>query len=85
MRTKHNKCSGIAANSGADGADLIQWDCYEGANLQYQFVDKGNNWFELRAKHSGKCLEIAGNSTANGGNIRQWSCTGAANQQFKFY
>ena len=83
-----NRASGyqldVANISTADGAIIIQYPFWGGANEIFSLVSAGNGYYSIRPSNDGKCLDVPNWSTANGVSIIQYSCTGGANQQFKF-
>ncbi|MGW0511081.1 RICIN domain-containing protein [Streptomyces olivaceoviridis] len=65
------KCLDVSGWSGADGAQVFQWDCHGGANQLWKFVDIGDPkscppsggcaenavGYLIVSQHSGKCLD----------------------------
>src|SRR5690606_1188073 len=47
------------------------------------FTHTGNDFYEVKVKHSGKCLEVASANSSNGTALRQWRCNGADSQRWK--
>lgn len=83
LQVKHsNKCVDLASGAIENGTNIQQWNCGPGANREFTFVAKGNNFYEIRTRHD-KCLGVTGNSMANGANVTQWSCFNGNNMQFK--
>jgi hypothetical protein len=79
LRAGHsNKCLEVAGFGTHDGADVVQWSCWGGANQQwalYQVSGRyGRSHYVLRNVHSGKCLDVPNWSDANGEWLQQWSC-----------
>ena len=77
-----NKCLDLYNGSTADGARIVQWDCWGGAFQKWNIIVNSNGTSTIKAATSGKCLDDYNNSTANEAPIRQWTCNGGTNQQF---
>ena len=83
IRPRHSlKCLAISQGRLTNGTPLIQWDCANVFEQQFQFDDLGYGFHAIRAVHSNKCLAIGAASTANGANVIQWDCVGSIEQQF---
>lgn len=78
-----NKCVDVNGGSTSNGASIVQWDCWGGANQAWSFVPVGSGYYKIIAKHSGKCLDVSGGSTSNGARLTQWDCHGGNNQLFR--
>ena len=73
------KCLEVLYYSTANFAPVGQYDCYGGANQQWDF----NPSLHLIAnRYSHKCLEVLNYSTADLGAVVQYDCYGGANQQW---
>jgi hypothetical protein len=84
VRAQHSsKCLDVTAANLADGAKVIQWSCWGGANQHWRLVNVGGGFYEVRAQHSNKCLDVTAASLADGANVIQWSCWGGANQHWR--
>jgi hypothetical protein len=85
------KCLNVQGRSTADGAAVIQFTCGRASGNdewygEYLYRDSrtGEDWYRLRARHSGKCLDVTGGPDAigNGVRLQQFSClAGQINQQ----
>ncbi|WP_222598250.1 RICIN domain-containing protein [Lentzea tibetensis] len=93
LRARHSdKCLDVdgrgAGGAGADFANVMQYQCWGGANQQWRFAYVGNGYYELRARHSDKCLDVdgrgAGGAGADFANVMQYQCWGGVNQQWRF-
>jgi len=62
------KCVDVSGWSSSNNTNVQQWDCHGGENQQFELVDVGSGYYNLRARHSGKCLR------AVNGNIVQYDC-----------
>lgn len=83
VRAKHSgKCLDVNGYSFDDGAPLIQWSCWGGANQQWQFVATSDGYYRISARHSGKVVDVSGVSGENGAAVIQWTYVGGANQQW---
>ncbi len=82
-----NRHSGMALDlynfATNDGADIVQWTRNDGAWQQWQFVDAGGGYYEIRSAHSGKVLDVQDASTADGAGIVQWSDLNRTSQQWR--
>jgi hypothetical protein len=79
------KCASIAFDSSMAGAQVWTWDDNNDPSQQFDLMDAGNGWFEIKNVRSGLVLEIAGGSTADNAIIQQNVDTGAASQMWRFY
>ncbi|MGW5714960.1 RICIN domain-containing protein [Amycolatopsis sp. NPDC003865] len=71
----------ISGVSTAAGARLQQWTATGGQNQQFDFLDSGDGYYRVRARHSGLVLQVAGSGT--GADITQQPDSGAAAQQWR--
>lgn len=71
----------ISGVSTAAGALLQQWTATGGQNQQFDFLDSGDGYYRVRARHSGLVLQVA--SSATGADISQQPDSGAATQQWR--
>ncbi|MGQ4443367.1 RICIN domain-containing protein [Streptomyces violaceoruber] len=86
---KHSgKCLTVYRASGADNANVNQYQCVGARNQQWRMVMTGGDGalasVVLQNIGSGRCLTVHGASGANGANIDQYTCVGATNQSFAF-
>ncbi|AOS65670.1 RICIN domain-containing protein [Actinoalloteichus hymeniacidonis] len=79
------KCMDVADNSMADGARVIQYNCHNGWNQQWEAIEVGDFLYQYKNRRTGKCLDVADSSTANGSALVQWTCHSGANQQWTSY
>jgi hypothetical protein len=75
------KLADIDARSTAAGAALIQWPATGGTNQQFEFVDAGDDYYRIKARHSGLVLQAMGNSS--GADITQQAETSTTSQQWR--
>jgi endonuclease/exonuclease/phosphatase family metal-dependent hydrolase len=76
-------CIGVAGNSTANAAAIVQWPCVDARNQQWYFPGEGtpsSGW--IRNLNSGKCIGVAGGGTAVGTKLIQWPCTDTLNQTY---
>ncbi len=73
----------VASASTSNGAVIIQYPYWGGANEIWTLNDAGNGYYTIQPNSSGKCMDVFGLATYNGATIGQWSCNGGTNQQFK--
>ncbi|WP_439381161.1 RICIN domain-containing protein [Amycolatopsis lexingtonensis] len=71
----------VSGVSTAAGALLQQWPATGGQNQQFDFLDSGDGYYRIRARHSGLVLQVAGSGT--GADISQQADTGATAQQWR--
>lgn len=77
------KCLEVYAGSTDNGAGMVQWDCWGGANQQWHLVGTGDGFLRIIPRPSGKALDVAGGSYDNGAGIIQWDYFSGANQQWQ--
>lgn len=73
----------ITGISTEPGAILTQWNRTDAENQQFRFVDSGNNYYRLIARHSGLALDLFDFITDDGADIVQWADLNGENQQFQ--
>ncbi|KQY21252.1 beta-xylosidase [Cellulomonas sp. Root485] len=76
------KVADVSGSSGADSANVLQWQWTGGLNQQWRFEDAGNGYYRIVNRNSGKCLDVVGGSTADRADVVQYTCNGGANQQW---
>ncbi len=76
-----SKCLDVAENATWNGANIHQWDCYNGLNQMWTISETVDGYSIINA-HSSKALDIANFSLENGGNVHQWDFVNGANQQW---
>ncbi len=69
--------------SSANGVAIVNHPNGSGNAREWRFVDKGNNYAEIKNVRSGRCIGVTGGNTANGGKIVQWNCNGNPDQQWR--
>ncbi|WP_199044483.1 RICIN domain-containing protein [Glycomyces salinus] len=74
------KYADIDAISTSPGAALIQWPATGRDNQAFEFVEAGDDYYRIKARHSGLCLQVANNN--NGADITQESESDSASQQW---
>ncbi|UII19619.1 RICIN domain-containing protein [Fulvivirga ligni] len=72
----------VAAGSGADGANILQWTGHGAANQRFTLTDRGDGAYSLINAQSGKAMDVEGGSTSNVANVLQWTYSGNTNQRF---
>ena len=88
LKASHSqKCMDVAASSMDDGGNVPQWDCHDGPNQNWHFVETGEllagqPTYFIKNVNSGKCLDVASFGQADGVQIWQWRCNEAANQKW---
>ncbi len=71
----------ISGASTAAGALLQQWTATGGLNQQFDFIDSGEGYYRIRARHSGLVLQVAG--SGSGADISQQADANATSQQWR--
>jgi alpha-L-fucosidase 2 len=80
--TAHSgKNADISGGSTSAGALLQQWSATGGLNQQFDFLDSGDGYYRIRARHSGLVLQPA--SSSSGADITQQPDTSAAGQLWR--
>jgi hypothetical protein len=74
-----NSCLSVGGAGNYDGAPIIIWTCYGGAE-QTWYANPIGAGYELIAANSGKCLSIGGARKDNHAWAIQWTCYGGAEQ-----
>jgi pectate lyase len=64
-----------------DGAPIVQWARNDGNQQQWQFVDAGGGYYQLRSRLSGKALQIA--SAQDGAQLTQQAASSDTRQHFR--
>lgn len=78
------KCLDVRSAAQANGAAVIQWDCRNVENQQWQLIPSGDGYYQIVARHSGKALDLSGASMNNSMGFVQYDRHGGGNQQFEF-
>lgn len=85
MVNHSGKCLDVPGASQAAGQPVQQWHCYDAPDNQtWNFVAAYNsdlangfladNYYTIRAQHSGKCLEVQGGATTDQASVIQQTC-----------
>ena len=63
-----------------DGQNVFLWRNNTSASQEFDLINMGGGFFQLRARHSGKCLMLDKTqvNVGNGRRIAQYPCTGAS-------
>jgi hypothetical protein len=84
LTAKHSgKVIGVASQSKANGAPVIQWTASNTDNEKWVPENGGDGYLVLRALHSGQVLNVSGGSKAPGAKVIQWPKTGGDNEKWK--
>ncbi|KKK05750.1 pectate lyase [Micromonospora sp. HK10] len=79
-----NRHSGKAMDlwqwSTADGGEIRQYTRTDGANQQFQFVDVGSGYYQLRNRHSGKVVAVP--NAVDGAQVIQTTASSDTKQHF---
>lgn len=71
------KCESVAGDSTSPHALINEWEYVGGdAGQQFDLVDAGNGWFNIRNVNSGLMLDVINASTSNGAQIQQYTADG---------
>ncbi|MDB6076337.1 MAG: type domain protein [Akkermansiaceae bacterium] len=78
------RAASIENDSTADGAQLQAYD-YTGndTSQQWDLLDAGSGWFNIRNVRSGKVLDVLNFNTADDGKIQQWTNSNNTAQRFR--
>ncbi|WP_371749927.1 RICIN domain-containing protein [Streptomyces sp. NBC_01283] len=63
MRKEAAQLRNRGGRSSADGPAVTQWARHDGTIQQFPFVDSGDGYYRLKARHSGKLLDVSSWST----------------------
>ena len=74
---------GIEGGSSANGAQLVQLNDTGAASQQFRFVDSGEGYHRIQARHSNKVLDVWERDRADGATIAQYDDGNGANQQWQ--
>lgn len=92
INANSGKCLDLSGSAPSNGSHVIQWNCHNGPNQQWEVVlpagadpatYDGPILFKNRA--TGKCLDTDNGGIANGTGFLQWDCHGNPNQLFTLY
>jgi hypothetical protein len=76
-------CLDVYGGSGADGVNIIQWECHLGANQQWKLQPAAENgYYFVISKSSGKCLSSSFFSLPIIGKTQQLTCNGLDDQKW---
>lgn len=81
VNRRSGQCLDIDHANMADGTNVMQWPCNDGANQRWSYDETSGLIRSMQDPHF--CLDNSG-SYADGANIAIWSCNGNSNQRFKF-
>ncbi|MCY0989170.1 RICIN domain-containing protein [Nannocystis sp. ILAH1] len=73
----NNKCMDILGVDPQNGAHVVTWDCWGGANQRWYWDGQ-----QIRSALNNKCLDILGVDPNNGAHVVMWDCWGGANQKW---
>ena len=76
-----NKQSGLSlevvGGSVSYGTNIAQTSYTELAYQEFELLDAGGGYYDLRALHSNKSVDVAGGSSSSGANVQQWDSNGS--------
>ncbi|GAA0399942.1 hypothetical protein Acor_22440 [Acrocarpospora corrugata] len=79
VNANSGQCLDVPGSSTADGVQLVQFTCNNGANQRFGLTAQGSG-HRLTAAISGRCLGVLDASASAGKAVVQQSCTGATSQ-----
>lgn len=79
--TINHLCLQPEGGSASSGAKIEQSVCNGGVEEQFNLIDVGGGWHQIKGKGSGLCLDVPGGSTS-WVQLIQWSCHSGDNQKF---
>ncbi len=77
------KAMSVSNNSTTGGAQIWAWQYNNDPSQQWDLVDMGNGWYNIRNVRSGLVLDIQNFSMADNGMLQQYTATGGSNQKFR--
>jgi len=83
VNRKSGKVLDVPESSKEDGIQLTQWDYHGGANQQWS-IEKHDNHYVIKARHSCKAVDVFGGSNEINAKIVQWSCGNGQNPNQAF-
>ena len=75
----NGKCIDVRGASGAEGAQVIQFQCTGNTN-QLWLIEQVADGYKILSVHSGKCLSVVGASLDRGAMVIQSRCAGDQSQ-----
>lgn len=72
----------VLGQSTGDGASIIQYPFWGGANEIWQVTPTSDGYFSLAPLNSGKCLNVSGSSGADGALVEQMTCSGIDSEKW---
>jgi hypothetical protein len=84
LRPSHagGKCADVAGGSGADGAEVVLWDCHGKGNQLFWAFAQADGYFVFVNAQSGKCLDQVPGSS-DGLDVIQHGCHFGSNQLWR--
>ncbi|MFB6308338.1 MAG: BNR-4 repeat-containing protein [Haloarculaceae archaeon] len=76
------KAMDVNNSSTSDGADVIQWGYWGGANQQWDVTQNSDGTYTITNVNSGKVLEVASAGTSDGDNVQQYTDNGCTCQNW---
>ena len=77
-------CLDVNGANGNAYEPLVQHACHYAPNQQFQLIDRGSGYYQIKAAHSGLCLDVYGANSNYRASVLQYPCHEGANQQFYF-
>jgi hypothetical protein len=77
------KAVSVSGDSTANSAQLVAWDYNNDSSQQWDLVDAGNGWYNIRNVRSGLLMDVSGGSTADGAKIQQYANTNTGAQRWR--
>ena len=77
------KAVSVSGDSIANEAQLVAWDYNSDSSQQWDLVDAGSGWCNIRNVRSGLYMDVSGASTADSAKIQQYANTNSAAQRWR--
>ncbi|MEO7899871.1 MAG: RICIN domain-containing protein, partial [Capsulimonas sp.] len=77
------KAVSVSGDSTANSAQLWAWDYNSDPSQQWDLVDVGNGWYNIKNVRSGLLMDVSGSSTADNAKIQQYANTNSGAQRWR--
>ena len=81
--TKTGTALDVAGGSKNKGANIQLWDKNNSTAQQFEFINAGNGFYNIKNVNSGKVLDISGGNDRTGTNIKTWDPNYSDAQKFR--
>jgi hypothetical protein len=77
------KAVSVANNSTSNSAQLWAWDYNNDPSQQWDLVDAGNGWYNIKNVRSSLLMDVDGGSTADNAKVQQYANTNSGAQRWR--